>query len=325
MSTTRHADTASREHALPLVIDASGWTPDVPDDLAPGDERFVRRAGHAGRTLPESVYTALVDFAEQPHRSGAILLRNLPMGTLPATPPTPTSPTTKDRTSEFTLLTIARMMGHPVGYQPEHGGDVIQNLVPVASSATRQVSTSSAIDLMYHTEAAFHPHRPRYLLLACLRGDAAAVTTLSSIREVLPLLPAATVDVLFQRRFRTAVDESYLHGRRNRLGEPVSVVSGTRDEPTMVFDEDLMVGIDAEADDALRDLGRMVRAHHTGVALESGDVIVVDNTLAVHGRTPFVARYDGTDRWLQRSMVVSDLAASATDRTGRVITTVFGD
>lgn len=325
MSTHHTLDTLHRDHVLPPIVDASGWHPDVPVDLEPGDEHFIRLAGRAGRTLPASVYTALVDFAERPHAAGALLLRHLPMGHVPATPPTPTTPTSKDRTSEFTLLTIARMMGHPVGYLPEHGGDVIQNLVPVATSADRQVSTSSAIDLMYHTEAAFHPHRPRYLLLACLRGDAAAVTTLSSVREVLPLLPSATVDVLFERRFRTAVDESYLHGRRNHLGEPVAVFAGTRDEATMVFDEDLMVGIDPEADDALRELGRLVRAHHTGVSLETGDVLVVDNTLAVHGRTPFVARYDGTDRWLQRSMVVSDLAASAAERTGRVITTVFGD
>jgi alpha-ketoglutarate-dependent taurine dioxygenase len=61
------------------------------------------------------------------------------------------------------------------------------------------------------------------------------------------------------------------------------------------------------------------------VSLRAGDVLVVDNTLAVHGRTPFVARYDGTDRWLQRTMTVADLAASAADRRGRVITTVFGD
>ena len=321
----RPLDTAACDHLLPLVVDGGGWTPDVPGHLAPGDEEFIRLAGHAGRTLPPHVYAALADFAEHPHPSGALLLRNLPMGAVPATPATPTTPTVKDRTSEFTLLTVARMVGHPVGYRPEHGGDVVQNLVPVATSADRQVSTSSSIDLMYHTEAAFHPHRPRCLLLACLRGDAAAVTTLSSVREVMPLLPADTVDLLFQRRFRTAVDESYLHGRSNRLGEPVSVFSGTRDEPTMVFDEDLMVGIDADADEALRELGRTVRRHHTGVSLETGDVLVVDNSLAVHGRTPFTARYDGTDRWLQRSMVVSDLAASATDRVGRVITTVFGD
>ncbi|MFM8311491.1 MAG: TauD/TfdA family dioxygenase, partial [Ilumatobacteraceae bacterium] len=159
----------------------------------------------------------------------------------------------------------------------------------------------------------------------CLRGDAAAVTTLASVREVLPLLPEAAADALFEPRFRTAVDESYLHGRANRLSNPVPVLSGTFDEPTMVFDEDLMVGLDDAAAAALRLLGDAVREHHTGVVLEAGDVLVVDNALAVHGRSPFVARYDGTDRWLQRSMVVSDLSVSAADRIGRVITTVFGD
>ena len=35
-------------------------------------------------------------------------------------------------------------------------------------------------------------------------------------------------------------------------------------------------------------------------------------------------RYDGTDRWLLRAFVVADLAPSAGERAGRVITTVFG-
>ena len=29
----------------------------------------------------------------------------------------------------------------------------------------------------------------------------------------------------------------------------------------------------------------------------------MDNDLVVHGRVPFQARYDGTDRWLKRSSV----------------------
>lgn len=319
--------TSTREHALPLAVDAASWQlpSTVPSAYTAGDEEFLRAAAHAVRTLPADVFDALSDFRSAPHRAGAILLRNVPLGDIPATPPTPTTPTHKDGVSEFALLTIASAVGHPVGYLPEHGGDVVQNIVPVRSSASRQVSTSSASDLMFHTEAAFHPHRPRYLLLACLRGDAQAFTTLSSIREVLPRLDDRTVEVLFERRFRTAVDESYLHGRANRLGDPVAVLTGTTSEPSMVFDEDLMVGIDDDADVALRTLGRAVREHHTGVSLCAGDVLVVDNTLAVHGRTPFTARYDGTDRWLQRTMTVADLAASAADRRGRVITTVFGD
>lgn len=130
--------------------------------------------------------------------------------------------------------------------------------------------------------------------------------------------------MLFGRRFRTAVDESYLHGRRNVLGEPIAVLSGRRARPAMVFDADLMVGTDAEADAALGVLAEAVAALHTSVVLEAGDLLVVDNTAAVHGRSPFAPRFDGTDRWLQRTFVVPDLAASAADRRGRVITTQFG-
>jgi L-asparagine oxygenase len=58
--------------------------------------------------------------------------------------------------------------------------------------------------------------------------------------------------------------------------------------------------------------------------LTTGDLLVVDNLLAVHGRSPFAARFDGSDRWLQRAFVVSDLAPSTADRRGRVVVTRFG-
>jgi alpha-ketoglutarate-dependent taurine dioxygenase len=55
------------------------------------------------------------------------------------------------------------------------------------------------------------------------------------------------------------------------------------------------------------------------VVLQAGDVLVIDNERAVHGRTPFVPRYDGTDRWLKRALVVTSLPAI--DMVGRVIQT----
>ncbi|TBO54789.1 oxygenase, partial [Streptomyces kasugaensis] len=39
------------------------------------------------------------------------------------------------------------------------------------------------------------------------------------------------------------------------------------------------------------------------VSLRPGEVLIVDNDLVVHGRVPFRARYDGTDRWLKRASV----------------------
>jgi L-asparagine oxygenase len=290
-------------------------------------EGLVQRAGYRTRSLPEHLFNALADFSVDAGNTGALLLRGVDIGQLPATPVTPGAAvhSGKDLTSEFNLLTVARALGQPVGYLPEHGGDVVQNIVPVQASANRQVSTSSKVQLMFHTEAAFHPHRPRYLLLLCLRGDASASTTLSSIREVAPLLDPAVVDVLFQPRFRTAPDESYLRtpNATRILGAPMAVLGGSRQAPTLVFDADLMVGIDDEATAALQVLSGAVAAHHTSVVLEPGDLLVIDNTVAVHGRSPFTPRFDGTDRWLQRTFVVSDLAPSAADRVGRIIATQF--
>ena len=316
--------TTITEHVTPAVIESPAWPSLSVPDTAIGDERFVRAAGHAAQLLPSVLHDALVDFADAAPQSGALVLRGVPVGSLPHTPESPTAPTVKDRVSEFVLLTVARRLGQPVGYQPEHGGDLVQNLVPTKANAHRQVSTSSGVDLMFHTEAAFHPHRPKFLLLLCLRGDANAITTLSSIFEVLPLLPERVVETLFQPRFRTAVDESYLHGRSNVLGTPMPVLSGDRQRPTMVFDADLMVGIDEEADAALRALSAVVEQHHTGLALEAGDLLIVDNDVAVHGRSSYTPRWDGFDRWIQRSMAVTDLAPSAGERDGRVIVTHFG-
>jgi L-asparagine oxygenase len=311
-------------HAVPAVICASGWHDLDAPSAEPGSDAFITAAGHASRQLPAEVHDALVDFTDHPAQAGALLLRGLPVGLLAATPGSPTRPAGKDNVSEFTLFTVARRLGQPVGYEPELGGDLVQNIVPTRVAADRQVSTSSNVQLMFHTEAAFHPHRPRFLLLLCLRGDPSARTTLASIHEVLPHLRAGVADTLFQPRFRTAVDESYLHGRPSVLGVPMAVLGGRRDRPTMVFDADLMVGTDVEADHALRALTAAVEAHHTAVVLTAGDLLVVDNTVAVHGRSPYTPRFDGTDRWLQRTFVVSDLASSAGDRRGRVITTRFG-
>jgi alpha-ketoglutarate-dependent taurine dioxygenase len=253
-----------------------------------------------------------------------LLLRNVPIGRLPPTPPSPAAPIDKDLFTELTLLTIARRLGQPVGYVPEHGGRVVQNIVPTPADSNSQTSTSSRSNLMFHTETAFHPHRPRYLLLLCLRGDPAAHTTLVSIHDLIDRLPHETVDVMLEPRFRTAVDVSFLDGRENVLGEARPLVTGTRAEPTFIFDADLTLGTDPGSDEVVRRLRELIEELKTSVVLEPGDLLVVDNNIAVHGRSPFVARFDGADRWLQRSFVVADLAPSAGERIGRVITTEFG-
>ncbi len=311
------------------ALSTSTTTTGVHDDAgAWGDEELAREAGRLGSTLPAEVATALTDFADRPNRLGALLLTAVPVEELPPTPSSPNACTSKSLASELTLLAVARQLGQPVGYAPEHGGRIVQNLVPTPEAADLQMSTSSSSNLMFHTETAFHPHRPRYLALHCLRGNPEAHTTLASIFDIIDALPPAErdaiVEVMFAPRFRTSVDASFLGGRVDELGEPHALLTGTLDEPTFVFDADLTVGVDPDACAVVEQVQAAIGAATTSVVLAPGDLMIIDNNRAVHGRSPFTARFDGTDRWLQRAFIVSDLAPSAADRRGRVIVTEFG-
>ncbi len=291
--------------------------------LRPDDEAFVDGAAEVGGSFGPDLVAALEAFAGDPGPSGALLLRNVPTGSIPTTPPAPTSPTAKDLRSEQVLLAVARALGEPVGYLPEHGGSVVQNLVPTEADVGRQTSTSSGVDLAFHTEAAFHPHGPRYLLLLCLRGDPAAATTLASIDDLLPWLPPTTVAALRRPEFRTAVDESFGGEPGVPYGPARPILGGPVGQPWLCWDEELTTGETTDASAALEDLRTVVSQHRREVVLAEGDLLIVDNRRCVHGRRPFHARFDGTDRWLQRTFVVDSLAPSMGERVGRIITTSF--
>jgi alpha-ketoglutarate-dependent taurine dioxygenase len=72
--------------------------------------------------------------------------------------------------------------------------------------------------------------------------------------------------------------------------------------------DELCVGLDA----ALRP-----------VVLQPGDAIFIDNRRVVHGRAPFRARYDGTDRWLKRINVMRDIRRAGEALITDVPPTIF--
>ncbi len=255
--------------------------------------------------------------------SGAVLVHGLPVGDLPATPTVAmhalaSSPKT-DRISETVLLSVGAMLGEPVGYAQEHGGDIVQDLYPLAASVGRQLSTSSGVELAFHTETAFHPHKPRYLLLLCLKGDPSAATTLCSIDAILEHLDPSVRVQLSDRRYVCGVDESFGAGTTWET-EPMAILSQSGE---FTFDADLFRGTDPEADRVIAAVAAAIAAAQTSVTLETGDLLILDNHRCVHGRSPFTARFDGTDRWLQRTFVIGSLDASVAHRDGRVITTTF--
>jgi len=309
-------------------IPAIGWDAPIGDpgfdpSYAVDEESVVALATRLAVSLPCA--GDLLEFAARPSPAGALLVRNVPIGEIGATPAFPGARDEEWTRPELLLLAAARLLGHPIGYAPEHGGRLVQDIVPVKGTENLQVSTSSSGDLLFHTETAFHPHRPRHLLLLCLRGEPAAATTLLSVGELIEGLDESVVEILNQPRFATAVDLSFLDGRRNVRGEPHRVLGGARHDPTLLFDADLTVGLDAEASQAVTAVNECISRTHRSLVLEAGDLLVVDNARAVHGRSSYQARFDGTDRWLMRAFTVADLCLSTADRQGRIITTIFGN
>lgn len=239
----------------------------------------------------------------------------------------PATPLSKDkvpttRKIDDTVIALANSYGWPIAYAQEQSGRLIHNLFPIRSTETEQISSSSKVELQLHTETVFHPHLPDYVVLYCVRGDPSAATTYAVLDDILSHLDMSHINILRQRRFTTSVDLSF-----RTKGEPdqvvfTEIISSTDRGPRLKYDHQLMRGADLEAQRALNHLSDAIVKSTRSVVLEAGDALVINNHDTVHGRTPFTPRYDGTDRWLKRALVLRNLPMEA---KGGVISTMhFG-
>lgn len=253
---------------------------------------------------------------------GITLFKNVDIGFVPPTPATPHSNSSMLLAAMWSLVDRSSSLGHVVGYIQEQQGSLIQNIVPVHKTEYQQISTSSKVQLALHTETAFHPYKPDYVLLLCLRGDPTAVTTYANVDEIVSYLDSETIDYLQKDCYITSIDESF-----RTKGEPdvefkLAVLSKKHDGYDMIYDEALMEGETPLAQDALKKLSEAIKKSVREIVLETKDLIVIDNNKTIHGRKPFQPRYNGDDRWVQRMLVRKELPTSD-QLKGNVIKTSF--
>jgi L-asparagine oxygenase len=91
---------------------------------------------------------------------------------------------------------------------------------------------------------------------------------------------------------------------------PTAVLTGSVDEPSLVVDCNAMVAEDTESERALAEVRALLPEVADAVALDAGDLLIIDNRVAAHARSSWTPRYDGRDRWLQRMSVVCDFRPS---------------
>lgn len=272
--------------------------------------RIRTRAGD----LPDSVRTAL---RPPDTAAGACIVRGLPLSDNEIGPTPPDWQTaaawSTDRGRagasfelDIAMLLLAAAAGIPFGWAGQQDGRLVNNIIPAVGHEFEQSGASSTVLLSPHTEDAFHPLRANLLLLGCLRNPDAVGTTVSSVHRVrlsrtesdilrtptLPILPDVSYGSAFDRA--TAVPVATLWDRPGHDSDTPSL--------TLRFDPAYTPLDDAgpEFREAYAQLDRELDRVCVTAVLRPGELLLLDNDVAVHGRVPFTPRYDGTDRWLKR-------------------------
>jgi Fe(II)/alpha-ketoglutarate-dependent arginine beta-hydroxylase len=225
---------------------------------------------------------------------------------------------------ELLLIMFGSLLGDPFAWTTQQDGRLIHDVIPIRGHERDQLGTSSESLLTWHTEDAFHPLRGDFLGFACLRNPYQAVTTVGYIDDL--DLQESVKAVLFEERFGIRPDESHLAKNNSAPGmkifedieelhrnpNRVAVLFGDPQQPYIRADPYFMTvsSDDHEAESALDELVKAMDDKMFDLALVSGDFCFLNNFRVVHGRKSFQPRHDGTDRWLKRINITSDLRKS---------------
>ncbi|MFF8838148.1 guanitoxin biosynthesis L-enduracididine beta-hydroxylase GntD [Streptomyces sp. NPDC015130] len=299
---------------------------------------FHRKAAVLAHELPRDLRRALTEF-RLTEPSGGFLLSGVRIGE--DLPPTPSHWHQDEEAAalreEAVFALCAQLLGDPFGYATLHLGLLMHNIVPIKGHEKEQISSGSAETLAWHTEEAFHPHRSDYTALMCLRNPYGAPTTYADIadleideadREILrqPLFAARpSGSHSAERNAYTTHLPEFRHAAARRSFDRIEdlhrnpsvqpVLFGGEDDPYLCVDPDCMTALDDEAAGALARLCDEINRKLQDVTLAPGEILFLDNFRAIHGRKPFTALYDGTDRWLKRMNITRDLRRSRVGRT----------
>jgi len=272
--------------------------------------------------LPPDLVRRIMEFRRRAPTGDVLLLRGLMPGhvSVPATPASPSAPRSGSaRLAALLLLGVMGLLGEPFNYKGNYGGRLVQNLVPVRTMEFTQTGRSSSVLLDWHVEDGFREDRCDYIGLLCLRGDPAAASQYAQAKDL--RLPPELAATLREPRFQMspAPADDLPDGMRGRRA---AVLTGSVAAPEIVYDSHHIAPLDeadTEAAAALRALHTRLDEIHLSHVMSPGDLLIFDNKRVVHSRTPFTARFDGTDRWLMRTMACGSTVTFRRWGGGRIV------
>jgi Fe(II)/alpha-ketoglutarate-dependent arginine beta-hydroxylase len=285
-------------------------------DMSP--EMRLHEIALASQELPLTLRRGLAGFRLS--TDGGVVVAGLPvvdedLGSSPPVTGTPPRHDELDR-ADAMLLLVASFLGYPVSQAGVDDGQLVRDVSPQPGRETAQLGSSSSGELMWHNEDAYHPLRPDWICLLCLRNPEHTATSFARMSDV--PLDDDSRSLLFQPSFYIEPDASNRASESGEVAPPVPVLSGDAGRPFVRLDPAFMTRrpFDDDAGEALDKLIKAIDGGLQNVPLSPGEIMIIDNLRSVHGRRPFTAHYDGADRWLRVVHATADLRRSEGFRTG---------
>lgn len=266
---------------------------------------LVWLARHIPYVLPDRLFEAYFDLANDPTSPGAIQVVNVPVGN--ATAP---SQDNYECVPQAMLLGAMQLLGRPFARRSQNGGVLPNDLVPLPElgDEASNAGWSKRLDLHIEDVAAADHEVPTFVGTLCVQpGLDPPETHVVDIRTVLPGLQPETRAALRRPEFRIARSASFSSGQDWK--GPMPVLSGPEDLPHVIAEFNTSEGLTPEAQRALEVFKTAARARAIGIRMERGEMLVLCNRRVMHGRGEFRPRFEAStaDRWLMRVAVVADL------------------
>lgn len=304
--------------------------------LSPTEPDFYEKYRGCHELLPSGLRRFLADFRDDPS-STACVVNGFPIHDA-AVGPTPRHwerPEGCDATirPDTYLAMCASTLGEPFAWATLQYGRLVQDIFPIQGDERRESGHGSEAFLTFHTDDAFRPDSPDFLLLFGIRNPDAVPTFVAPIRDI--RLSDRDRRVLSEKRFHILPDDEHIRQLELRAPgnpallraiemrdhpRPVPVLFGDPANPRIRLDTPFMrcADDDPEAQRALTALLTELERVRRPLVAHAGSLLILDNGRVVHGRDSFTARHDGTDRWLRKAIVSRRSAAHGAEPLDRV-------
>ncbi|MGW2562123.1 TauD/TfdA family dioxygenase [Streptomyces sp. NPDC001514] len=325
--------TATTDHGVPATAPVTPQTFSeiaLPDEVrdALGEElsrlpdpntdidRSMTRLLQVFAALPTDLLQQILDFGRHIDTPGVSLVSNLPVDAVLPDTPSDGGPSTAKTSfvAEGVLLGLSGLLGEPMGVLTEKAGQLVHDVIPVAGGSKTQTNQGSEVFLNFHSDimhdviGRYDVANPDFLVLSCLRADHEGVagTHYADARDISAALAPEALETLRSPLFRLNAPGSYIRdvaGGQEVLSEPVPMISGHTDYPEIAISANGVRPLTSGAREALDTLQKVCGEVAHSVLLRPGQALLINNRKGVHARSTFTARYDGRDRWLQRTYV----------------------